>query len=182
MAELMEVGEVMAFLSTIWPEKQVTKDTMKAYHVLLCDIPKELLMAAAIHLAATSQWLPKPKELREAAAELDARSRNAEMPTAEEAWLEVTAAIRSHGHVRLPDWSHEMVGQAVLAMGGWRTICLSDNPVADRAHFLKVYTGLYTRGKTRSIEHPAIAKALESLATGKALPAGPVARLMSGED
>ena len=178
----MEVGRALAFLSTVHPEREVTKDTMKAYHAVLCDIEAELLMAAALHLASVSKWLPKPAELRTAAIELAARSRGEEVPTAEQAWLEVMAAMRSHGHVRQPDWSHELVGLAVEAVGGWRTLCLSTNTVADRAHFTKAYTGLYARGRERAIEHPAITAAVESLAAGRALPAGPVRRLVSGKD
>ena len=62
-------------------------------------------------------------------------------PGAAEAWEEVTRLIRSTGPYRAPAYSCDTVRRAVQSIG-WRQLCDSDNPAADRAHFLKIYESL----------------------------------------
>ena len=68
------------------------------------------------------------------------------MPTAAEAWEEVSRLIQLVGPYRSPQYSSELVRRATRAIG-WRQLCTGENPEADRAHFLKIYEAM--RGKYR---------------------------------
>jgi hypothetical protein len=45
----------------------------------------------------------------------------------------------------MPVRSHALLAQKVDQVGGWQTRCDSDNLVADRVHFLRIYQGLVKR-------------------------------------
>jgi hypothetical protein len=184
-SNLKEVAEVMAFLSAVHPGFEMTTDTIRAYHVLLCDIEPGLLMAAAIHLSASSKWFPKASELREAS--LDMALGEDGPPNAEEAWAEVVGEVRRIGSYGTPDFSHESVGLAVEGIGGWGTLCRSDNIVADRAHYMKVYAGLCKASRERTLRHPALTGLVERMRLDggngrRALPPGKVIEEVTGED
>ncbi|MFZ6029389.1 MAG: hypothetical protein ACOYYS_16885 [Chloroflexota bacterium] len=63
------------------------------------------------------------------------------IPSDYEAWAEVQAEIRRVGNAGQPQFSHALVAQAV-GLFGWRYLCLSENPVADRSHFIQAYQAL----------------------------------------
>ena len=46
----------------------------------------------------------------------------------------------------MPEYSHPLIERAVDVMG-YRNLCESDNAVADRAHFFRVYEGLLGRAE-----------------------------------
>lgn len=64
---------------------------------------------------------------------------------AEHAWLAVATAIQDVGSYRVPVWDDPACEQAIRACGGWAALCRSDNPAADRAHFLRYYTAYHRR-------------------------------------
>ena len=66
--------------------------------------------------------------------------------TAGEAWAIVRnkiSAIGSYGH---PEFENPLITKAVEAIG-WRDMCLSENIMIERAHFLKIYDTLCLREK-----------------------------------
>ena len=68
------------------------------------------------------------------------------MPSAQDAWAEVVASFSTHGYYRgAPDWTHELIGKAVKANGGYAFLCQSENPTADRARFLQAYDAYLAR-------------------------------------
>ena len=78
------------------------------------------------------------------AEELDPR--NEKLPTAAEAWEEVEKLIIQFGPYRAPQYSCDTVRRAVRAIG-WLQLCCSENPAADRAHFLKLYESMRSKHK-----------------------------------
>ena len=78
------------------------------------------------------------------AEELDPR--NEKLPTAAEAWEEVERLIIRFGPYRAPQYSCDTVRRAVRAIG-WLQLCCSENPAADRAHFLKLYESMRSKHK-----------------------------------
>ena len=69
------------------------------------------------------------------------------MPDSGDAWGEVIKAINHFGHYRQEEAlasMHEPVALAVKRMG-WRDLCLSENGMADRAHFLRIYETMEKR-------------------------------------
>ena len=50
------------------------------------------------------------------------------------------------GPYRAPKYSCDLVRRAVRAIG-WLQLCCSENPAADRAHFLKLYESMRSKHK-----------------------------------
>lgn len=160
--------EVWAYLSAQYPEhaKQYeSPDQYKAayriFHELLDDIDDAMLKAAAKHHAASCKWFPKVSELREAAFSLMETGQL----TAGEAWEKVCNEIRRVGIYDAPKLEPQ-VKRAVDAMGGWRSLCESENNVADRAHFLKIFEAISNRDREDRRMLPEVREVAKRLAAG----------------
>ena len=64
--------------------------------------------------------------------------------TAGEAWAEVRGLIGKVGSYGYPKFSSRAIDKAVSAVG-WRDMCLSENIMIERAHFLKIYDSIVKR-------------------------------------
>jgi len=160
---LKELSAILGGLSALYPRYELTEVTIKAYYRVLGDIGRELLDAAALTCGSTGTFFPSASELRKAAAEL--RNKAEGVPSMDEAWAEITKSFSSHGAYRgAPDWSHPLVGNAVAALGGYAELCRSENAMADRAHFMKIYGTIETRYKTDMAMLPAARAIVERLA------------------
>ena len=170
MATLEEVGRVIGGLLIIYPyqnSKITTKQELSAfitaYHRILHDLDAQLLDAAALELGGTSKFFPAASELRQTAFGLKAVA-SGEL-TAGDAWAMVSKAFGIHGHYQgVPDHFPPLVKRAVDAVGGWTSLCLSENGMADRAHFLKVYDTLDARTKQETRMLPEVKSVVKQLA------------------
>ena len=115
---------------------ELKQDRIDVYCNALEDLPDPELMASAERLVRISKWFPKPAEIRE---EATLNMIGGAIPTAVSAWGEVTEKIRSVGRQEVPEWSHEIIQQVVWDLGGWRKLCDSTNPDADRNRFLQAF-------------------------------------------
>jgi hypothetical protein len=137
---LEAVADVMGLLARLYPNYNLTPETIEAYALVLGDVPPDLLRMAAINLAGQArEFFPPAGVIRAAAFELVEQVDS--VPSAGEAWGEVCAVWRGRKREEL----HPLIHRAVEAMGGWKQLGLSENPMADRAHFLKVYDVLLER-------------------------------------
>ena len=148
MATSEQVMSVMAIIAAAYPGAEPQVETIKLYIALLANIPAQNLEQAALLHISRSPFFPTIAELLDASR--DVRSMAEHTPLAAEAWGEVAEQIRKTGHSGKPQFSHPLVEQAVHCLG-WRTLCLSDNPVADRAHFIKNYDTLLKREKNQHL-------------------------------
>lgn len=164
--------DVLEFLMNAYPNKAIGEETIAIYLRLLSDIPADVLKAAALAHVTKSAFFPAVAELRDAAAGLMERAMN--VPTAYDAWDEVCQRIATHGHYRLPEFSHPLVKKAVDGCGGWVTLCMSENQIADRARFFQVYEVYQGRQKEDNRMLPEVAGMISSLAgrlsAGRELP------------
>ena len=74
-------------------------------------------------------------------------------PDADEIWREIMDAIRSYGFygtVKAMESLSPHAYEAVQAMD-WYTLCMSENPETDRAHFLRIYQAIKTRNDQKYI-------------------------------
>jgi hypothetical protein len=149
------------------------------YHRILGDLDAATIDAAALQFAATHIFFPSAGELREAAMALVEQAK--ELPSVEEAWAEVSKSFGGHRippnpafegkRIRIhngrdyiePEWSDPIIGKVILSLGGWRMLCLSDNYVADRAHFYKAYKALIDRERESTRMLPAVKRIVEKL-------------------
>jgi hypothetical protein len=168
MASNKTIAEIMLILHTAYPHYRGKKDTARIYAELLADIPDDLLIAGAKAYATSGKFFPSVAELREAAFDLQARARG--IPSAAEAWGEVMHQVRNVGSWGKPQFSTPLVYNAVDALGGWACLCASDNNVADRAHFLKIYDSLHERSRADVAMLPEVRGVIAELAEKMRMP------------
>lgn len=100
---------------------------------LLDDLEFGAVRAALQVYCRSNKWLPSPAELRELVA-----SRGSPVRSGFDAWGDVLRSVSRYGIHRSPVFEDPLVARAVEAVG-WAAICNSENQMADRAHFAKVY-------------------------------------------
>lgn len=145
-----ESGTIIHMIKAAWPRPEMGGDTAQVYVQAIRDLSFEMAKAAVLDLMASSKWMPAISEIRRAALAIFS-----DTPTAGEAWAEVTQSFGCGGvYGRVPEWSDEIVGRAVEAMGGFRLLCFSDNLMADRAHFLRIYDTLVQRREYDQLRLP----------------------------
>lgn len=171
MATREEFARIMKGLTILYPRFKASQDDkacqamLEMYYRILGDLPGELLDAAALEVGRTNTFFPSAAELRKAAMALLERSEG--VPSKEDAWAEISRSFSSHGYYRgSPEWSHGLIRAAIDAMGGYTALCTSDNPVADRAHFFKIYEALLGRARDDMAMLPAVREVIARLSAG----------------
>lgn len=169
-----EYARISAELNLLWPSSKWEVGTIRAGENLLLDLDPEPVMAAVRALAAEGErFAPNPGQLRRRAIELV----GPRIPSPDQALAEVYQQISAIGSYGTPTWSHPAIGAGVDALGGWRYLCASEEPMADRAHFLKVYGNIETRYTAESLMPPSVAELLSNqvnLSAGRVLELEPV--------
>lgn len=132
-----EIAKLVGLMAAAFPNVQASDQTIKVYVTMLKDIPLDLLTVSVQQCMAESEFLPTVAKVREKALKLSAPV----APEPLEAWGVVQKEIQRVGSYRSPKFDDPIIDKAVDCIG-WQTLCLSENPVADRAHFSKVYEGL----------------------------------------
>ena len=155
-------------------------EMLNAYHLVLGDLDGDLLQLVAQHLAGEQTFFPSASEIRKAAFHLCEVGTG--VPSAQDAWAEVSVMIRKGFHRQMPggwfqvrapnadDWSHPLVQKAVDACGGWIALRVSENVVADRARFLQAYDAYLQREREGVRMQPNVQRAVEQLGTGERTP------------
>lgn len=172
-----EFQKVMGVLAAAYPRFELQPATISAYHAVLSDLDLNLLKAATLHLAATSKWFPAASEIRQTAFELVERESG--VPDASQAWRAVMREVSRVGHSQPPDFGHAAIGEAVEAVGGWRQLCLSDNPVSERMRFIQAYEMMLQRERATMRMLPQVKEIAQKLAAPKrtgVLPRGEMPR------
>lgn len=168
-----EVLVLIARIGALWPNWRPPQDA-EGFGVLVEEWTLQLAAADYEHaLEAVRQtqrdgevWPPGPGRVLRAALAL---SGVAFPPDPSEAWGEVEDAMRFVGRYGKPRWSHEAVREGVRRMGGFMSLCGSEDGMADRAHFVKtIYPPI-------SAEH--VRAALSGGVPALPAPVGPVAAL-----
>lgn len=130
--------KAVAMVAAAYPVPAWTTATLRAFEQLLEDLDAPQLQAAVETWIRTRAERPTIADLRKAVAATQATAADSPYLDPDEAWSHVEASItRVGGYADFPD-THPLVAETVRAIG-WRTLCQSDNAVADRAHFLQLY-------------------------------------------
>jgi hypothetical protein len=141
----IDVLKVLKILGEVYPNYQLSGSAVGIYVRMLSDLSADLIEQAALDHISRSAFFPTIAELRSAAFDiLEATQQN---QSAYDAWSQVQSAIRSVGHVGQPAWEDPLTKKVVDDLG-WRHLCLSDNPIADRSHFIQAYQALAERRRT----------------------------------
>lgn len=137
MSNEADIAKLIGVMAAGFPNTQVTDATVEVYVTMLKDVPLDLLTIAVQQCMAESEFLPTVAKVREKALTLSAPV----APEPLEAWGIVQKEIQRTGFYRLPKFDDPIIAKAVDCIG-WQTLCSSENPIADRAHFSKIYEGL----------------------------------------
>jgi hypothetical protein len=135
--------KVLSILKTSYPRfyanmsRQDAENAINLWFMMFANDDVEDVKLALYKLISTFEFPPSIAELRKALAEITTGN----LPDAGEAWGEVVKAIREYGVYREQDALNSMskLTARVVRQIGWESLCMSDNPMADRAHFLKIY-------------------------------------------
>jgi len=160
MATEIETLRVLKILGDVYPTYQLSSSAIEVYVRLLADIPGCVLEQSALDHISRSRFFPSIAELRSAAFSIIEASNP--IPIEYEAWSEVQAEIHRIGHCNYPHFNNPITSEVVEQLG-WRTLCLSENPVADRAHFVQAYQALAERERNSAHRLPMVAEFIAAL-------------------
>ncbi len=140
------ISELIGTMASLFPSAEVGAKTNRAYVAMLQDVPLVVLTAAVDQCCAECKFLPTVAEIREKANMLTQPS----APPALQAWKTVIEAIKRYGWNKSVTALKEIEAENPIAAEaarclGWQELCNSENQIADRAHFSKVYDQLATR-------------------------------------
>ena len=140
MSKETEVAEIVGALALAFTNAKVPERTIRIYIQMLLDIPTEVLRVTAEQCLAECEFFPTIAAIRDRALKLTLPVRVDPL----EAWGQVRRAISQYGFYRSPSFDDSITAKAVDSLG-WQYLCVSENPVADRAHFSKIYEQLARR-------------------------------------
>lgn len=147
-----EIGALIALTAANYPNMQERdlRPTANLWKEMLSDIPFDVAKAAIIKVLSTAKFWPTVAEIREAASQLT----NPQILSSAEAWGLVVQANDKYGYYRSIEGMESlppMVQMAVKAMGGFREICMSENPGVTRAQFMRMYEQYAAREKEMAV-------------------------------
>jgi hypothetical protein len=134
----------VGLLAACFPQVAVGEQTLKVYVQMLADIPLDVLDAVIEQAVTECKFFPSLAELRRVYLALT--SDLTHRPASFEAWGAVLAEFGRTGSYGEPQFADPLVARCVEIVG-WRQLCLSENQVADRAHFVRVYEQLQRRAE-----------------------------------
>lgn len=136
---IQEAAKLIALGLTNWQyaaksmTKEETQNLARMWAYAMPDIPYDVGQAAIMKLVRTSKFLPQVSEIVEAAESL--MRKLGDPPAAEDAWAEVVKQLNPY---QAPVFSHDLIRKTVACMG-YTNLVHSENPLIDRAQFLKIY-------------------------------------------
>ena len=144
-----EFETIALAIKAAYPSASILPDkyAMKTWFELLQDLEYCVVQNAVMEHISTSVFPPSIAEIREKCSE-----RLTPMITDwGDAWDEVQRAIRYFGSYREPEAMESLSNLTAAAVKrmGFRNLCVSDNQMADRAHFQRIYESLVKREKSK---------------------------------
>ncbi len=138
-----DIIKIVGVLAACYPHAQISSATIDAYVGMLRDVPLDVLGVAAQQCAVDCKFFPTVAEIRDKVALLTER----EYLAAADAWATVVSALKSgRFYFSNPTFDDPMIQRVIDAMD-WEELKSSENPMADRAHFIKLYDSLVIRDR-----------------------------------
>lgn len=156
-----EVAALVGSIGRMWPtvpyRTDVDAEFLRVWQLILPDVALIEAEAAVVIMArGGAKFPPGPGEIAGAVMGHRQQAVGDDVPDADEAWSEVTAAVRRYGRMNRPlHFSHPAVDAMVSALS-WDGICNGDEMIT-RAHFLRMYPGVSARAMNRQVAHDALA-------------------------
>jgi hypothetical protein len=146
----VESRRITTLLVAAYPAWKPSEATMQLYERLLRPFEAGLAEEAVLRIIRMPrEFAPTVGSICHQAARLALQEGEL---SAEEAWAEVAAAVRSHGSYREPNFRNPALSRTVAAIG-WDELCASSNREATRAHFFRLFGAFQERRIARQVEH-----------------------------
>lgn len=148
-----------------WPEPGKEEALVALWESMLSDVDFEVAKMAVQKYMLESVYPPTVADIRSRVTDFTVPREN----TGIEAWGEVKRAIRQYGSYNEKKAMDSLKGatRKVVEYIGFRTLCMSENEMADRAHFLKVYDTVSKREREDALLLPEMREVLGTLQDGK---------------
>lgn len=166
MATREDIKKIMAYIGMAFPNYHPILDgeinSVDVLLDLLGDMPIETLQTAVKSCCSQPgrAFAPSAGEIRGVVADLHARA--AGLPTGAEAWGATMESFQQTSFNQPELLQHPLVKETVHCMGGLEVIGMSENNMADRAHFLRIFEQLRERALREATELPAITEYVEA--------------------
>lgn len=149
-----EFGNIAAALRHYYPSENIlpSRESMVLWYEMLQDLDYQVVSAGLKKWVATNKYSPRIADIRAMAVSVKLGDRLGW----EEAWEAVLKSIQRYGYYREEEALaslDETTKRAVRAMGGFKSLCESENQMADRAQFRDIYTNMAAR-KTKDDQIP----------------------------
>ena len=147
----MDRKEFAAFvmaIRTYYPRENIlpNQQALELWYRELQDIPAPVAEASLRKWVAINKWSPSIAEIREMTVNIT----EGEELTWGESWERAVKAIRKYGSYNPREAldSLDPLTRRCVESLGFRELCVSENPMADRANFRMVFETLAKREKT----------------------------------
>ena len=144
-----EFGKIVMMMKTCYPKESEllkTGHAVELWYQMLKDIDYNTMSMALNKWVATEKWSPTIADIRSACVTIQ-NGEYAPWPTE---WEKVLYAVRSkYGRYREEEAlnSFTQITRRCVTALGWEHLCDSENSMADRAHFGRIYEELTERKK-----------------------------------
>jgi len=145
----VQAKRIVTLLVAAYPAWKPSEATMQLYERLMRPLDAVLVERAAMEIIRSPrEFAPPVGAICYRAASLEMESRGESALSAEEAWAELSAAVRSCGCYREPKFVNPALARTVAAMD-WSEICTNRNVEATRAHFFRLFAAFQEGRITR---------------------------------
>lgn len=143
-----------------FPEVGKEEMLIELWNNMLEDVPYELGEVAIKKYISESVYPPTIADIRQRVADI---SKPRVTPSIE-AWGNVTKVIRKYGSYNEAKALAELddLTRKTVEYFGYRDLCISENGMADRAHFLKTYETMAERVTKENLLSPKLTNYIES--------------------
>lgn len=125
------------------------QDAIKLWYAMLKDLDYKTLNAAVQKYITKGEFAPTVAQLRKICMEITQGT----APDWGEGWLEVQQAIRKYGYMREHEAmeSFTPITKEVVRRLGYKSLCMSENEMADRANFRQCFETINLRDQQQAV-------------------------------
>lgn len=166
-----EVAKLLAVQGMLWPTMTPARDQRLQVEVVLRVLDgvtyAEAEAALIEHSRGGATFPPPPGAVMQTVLQMREVAAGTAAPDPDEALRIVMRQVQRRGArgVEPKQWRHPAIAAAVAAIG-WKELCLSTNPEATRAHFLRLYESARTRTVGEQRRSPQARAVIEGLRQG----------------
>ena len=150
-------------LKTYYPREQLlpNQQAMELWFRELNDIPFDVAEMALRKWVATNKWSPSIADIREMTSGIV----NGDPLTWGESWEKVMNAIKKHGSYNKGAALNSLdpLTRKCVESIGYLELCLSENIMADRAHYQRIFETMSKREQTKQRVAPPLLEAISKV-------------------